>query len=1370
MRIGIRRILASKLFLVPVGVLLLYTLVGFVLIPAVIGWYVPKYARDQLKCQASVGKIRLNPYKLRFEMNDFGLTGPDGGPLVGFARLYLDCELTGFFHWAVHFKKIQLEKPSINLVVETDGSLNFAALAPKPTEEKPKTSQSRPLGLILGTVAIADGEVTVMDRRQVTPAVLSFQDLDLELRALTTLVEKDGTYSLEAGTREGETIAWQGRLSLAPFHSNGKIAFSGIRTASLWEFMQNIVNLEEPQGKLTISTDYQLSAARTPLHLALENLRVDLSGVALKLTGSEAPFFELNKFEIDSARFDLDSRALHINQFLVDGGALHVGIDEAGRNNLEQVLRSKPVAEAKETPPAVPEAGAQPAAAEGPPWAINIENFNIKNFAFSLEDVSRSLPLAAGVMGISMHSKATIEVGAKALVTIKELTTELEGVHWGVKEAHRPLFAAQRFFLEGGEINLGARTLSVARLGLSDGHIDVAVDQHGKINWERLAAARTKAAAHTATQTFLDSEDAGSSPEAAAHPMPEHRDRESTATEQPVKEPVPTEKSATAPPAPADETPWKVSIGAVDIKDIAFGLDDLSRSSPVAAGIAGISIDLKASIEAGRKTQVTVKDIATELKGLHLGVKGASKPLFAAQRLVLEGGDVDLGAKSLTIARINLSDGHLDVGRNRDGKINWEQLFAGKGDTSEQAPPKPASGQPSPWKFLLKSLELDNFRSEVMDQTAFAEKPLYQLKEFQVRVSEIDGKSPMNFAVGFGLEQGGKVALRGKVDPASPSLEVSVNLAGVVLTPVQPYLEPLITLTLDSAAVSTDGVFRYGQPGGGPKLSYEGSIWIDKLSLNQPGSKETYLGWGAMQIPQIKLAIEPNRLQIDEIKLSKPVGQLIIAEDKTVNLAKIVKEQPPASATQAPPKPQPKAAAAKSSARPAAQPAASADPFPFNIGKVKIEDGNMVFADLSLKPKFMTRIHALKGTVGKLSSEKKTMTDVQLDGRVDQYGMAKISGGLDINDFKRSTDISLVFRNVEMASMSPYSGKFAGRRIKSGKLSLDLKYRIETMRLVGDNKIIVDNLVLGEKVDSPDAVNLPLDLAIALLADANGRIDLGLPVSGELNDPQFSIGPIIWKAFVNVITKAVTAPFRALGSLLGEGAEKFDAVEFDPGKAELLPPEKEKLKKLADALQKKPQLKLVVQGQFSPEIDGLELKQLNLSRAVATRMGVQPKPDEDLGPLDLGDSKVKGALEKLFEERFGAKAFTDLEQAVKRGEIKPQTTEDDAGVDKKTKKKRKGFARLWRSTKLYKIVPGAMSPEQSDVLAGELFARLVESDPNPDEALAKLAGDRAQAIAAELQSANAIPAERINTAEAQAVADEAGVSAKLNLDVVPTGG
>lgn len=1362
MKPEMRRFLVSKRFLVPLGALLFYTLAGFLLAPIGVRWYVPKVMRDQYNCQATLGDVRINPYLLRFEARDFKLNGPDGAPLMGFARLFFDCELIGIFRKAAQFEEIRLEQPSAHVVVEPDGSLNFAVLAPKPVEPKPETSQSGSFGLILGTAAITGGEVTVTDKRQASPAALTFQDLNLELKTLTTLVDQSGLYSLEVGTHDGETFAWQGQLSLAPFHSSGRIVCSGIRTASLWQFLQNILNLERPEGSLGLSADYQLSAAQSPLRMTLENLRVDLSGVALKLPDTEAPFFELKQFAIDSARFDLASRELQVSRFLVDGGSVRVGIDEAGRSTFEKVLRSKPATEARESRPAQSDADAPPAPGEEPPWTVRVDAFELKDLGCRLEDASRSLPMAAGVSSFSMRSRATLEAGARTQVAVQDIVTEFQGVTVGVKDAPRPLFEARQLILEGGELDLGARTLNIARIGMSEGHLDVGVDPQGKSNWERLLAGGRKGGASPAPKPDADPKPSGSPPVEDGPVQPAPADMKAEGAGQP---PTPAQTSS------AGQAPWKVHVEGVDIKDMAFGLEDLSRSSPVTAGIAGLSVGLKASLEAGARTQVRVTGIASELKGLRLGVKGAPKPLFEAQKFVLEGGEVDLAAKTLTIARIHLSDGHADVGRDPDGRTNWEQLFAGKADASEPPTPKSPSGGGAPWKFLLKSFELDNFRSEVMDRTVQAEKALYQLRDFKARLAEIDGKSPMSFELGFGLEQGGKVALRGRVDPASPSVEANVSLAGVVLAPVQPYLEPLITLTLDSAAVSGEGVFRYALPGGGPKMSYQGSFGVDKLSLSQPGSKETFLGWGAMRIPQVKLTIEPNELQVGEVTLSKPVGQLIIAEDRTVNLAKIVKEQPGASEATPPPpsQPRPKSPAPGRPAGPAPSQPGSGTPFPFTIGKVRVEDGNMVFADLSLRPKFMTRIHALKGWVGKLSSVAKTRSEVQLEGRVDNYGMARITGSLDINDFKRSTDITMVFRNVEMASISPYSGRFAGRRIKSGKLSMDLKYQIQNSKLVGDNKIIVDNLVLGEKVDSPDSTNLPLDLAIALLQDSNGRIDLGLPVTGELNDPQFSLGPIIWKAFVNIITKAVTAPFRALGSLLGGGGEKFEAVEFDPGKAELLPPEKEKLKKLADALQKKPQLRLVVQGQFSPEIDGLALRQLHVTRAVVARMGGKPKSEEEFEPLDFGDSKVKGALEKLFTERFGPKALDDLEKAVKRGEIKPQPPPEEAGADKKSRKKRTGLAKLWSATKLYKIVPGVMSPEQSDVLAAELFTRLVESDPSPDEALSQLAANRAQAITSELQHAQSIPSTRLQLGEVQPVADEAGLSARFSLDTLGAG-
>ena len=385
---------------------------------------------------------------------------------------------------------------------------------------------------------------------------------------------------------------------------------------------------------------------------------------------------------------------------------------------------------------------------------------------------------------------------------------------------------------------------------------------------------------------------------------------------------------------------------------------------------------------------------------------------------------------------------------------------------------------------------------------------------------------------------------------------------------------------------------------------------------------------------------------------------------------------------------------------------------------------------------------------------------------VDRYGYAKITGILDLSDFKRSTDINVVFRNVEMASVSPYSGKFAGRRIKSGKLSTDLKYRIQDRKLVGDNQIIVENLVLGERVESPNAVHLPLDLAIALLSDSDGRINLGLPVSGDLSNPQFEVWPLIWKGIGNIITKAVTAPFRALGSLFGGENKKLDAVEFEPGMTVLLPPEKEKLKKVSDALQQKPQLKLVLLGRYSPELDGMELKQRSVRRAVAAKNGIKLNPDEDPGPLDLDDSGTRHALEKMFAERFGSPALDELGQAVKEGKIQPRPVQDESEQKAKKAKKRGVFSRMLHSVKIYKIVPGAKSLDQLHILTGELYARLVESESIDEKILVQLAANRSVAISNELQGANNVPAERIVTRDPEPLADEPGLSAALSLDVM----
>lgn len=1323
---AIRRFLTSKYFFIPAGTLLFYTLIGFFILPLALGWYVPKAAHDQLKCGVRLGKVRINPFQMSFEATGFSLSGPDGTALASFERLFIDLEPSGIFRRTAKIREITLAKPTLQVVFEADGETNLAKLIPKSAAEPPPPppSSSKPLRLLLQTVALVGGEVTITDKRQSIPATLTFRDLELNLKDLSTLLEQTGAYSLSTTTPNGETVQTQGEIGLAPWRLSGQIACRNIQAATLWGFVRDTLRLEPPAGKIDVSTAYQIDLSRSPLQLALNNFQISLADASLRLAETDKPFLELNKLGVDAARFDLPAKSIQVGKILVDGGRLHWFVDENGTSNFEKTLRPAQTPKQTATMPSPPAAKTPPASPpEAAPWKVDLETIEIKDIGFDLEDRNRVLPLAAGFSSLSLSSSVKIEAGAKTpKILIQHLVAEVKEIRVGNKGATDPLVTADRFFVEGGEADLGAGTVALARLGLSAGRIGISRDKNGEVDLQQLFTSRNA-----------------------------------------------------APPSPgAEAPPWKIKAPAVEIKDLAFNFDDLSTATPVAYGVSNISASSSVEIRTGSNTDVAVKEFSSELHGLRLGSKGGKDPAFEAQRFFVQGGEVDLGARTVSISSLGLSDGRLDVGRERDGRLNLERLFVPKSALPSDKKGKKITADNGPaWKYAVKSFELRGFRSALSDWRANPKKPLYQLKDLQLRATDIDGRSPIGVALSFAAAPGGTLKLQGKVDPAVPSVDAKVKIAKLLLSPLQPYLEPYLTLALRSASVSTDGALRYGVPKAGSKIAYDGSFSLDTLRLSAPGSKETYLGWEALQIPKLKLTVEPNNLQIKEVRLKKPQGQLIINEDKTVNLAKIVKA-PPAKKSAAPASSplsgQKESLAAKTppQERPQKPGQEGADSFPFSIGKVVVEDGNLIFADLSLQPKFMTRIHSLKGSVSRLSSAADSLAEIQLDGGVDQFGYTKITGVLDLHDIKRSSEINMVFQNVELTSVTPYSGKFAGRSIKSGKLSADLTYKIQDNQMLGDNKVIVDNLELGEHVDSPEAINLPLDLAVALLKDSSGKIDIGLPVSGDLNDPQFSIGPLIWKAFANLITKAVTAPFRALGALFGGGAEeKLDAVAFAAGQTELLPPEKEKLKKLSELLQKRPQLQVVVQGQYSPEADGLEFKRNSLHRAVGTLAGEEAPAGEDPGPLDLDDGKTRRALEKIFTERFGAAALAELNRGVKDGTVKARE-----GEEMKPKKDKAGtqnrFLAIIQSAKLYRLVPGAKSPEQSALLTAEIYARLLESEPVSEQELRQLASQRAQSVTAELADSAGVPPNRIATKDPASQPNDEGLSVKLALDALPS--
>lgn len=1123
----LKKILRSKPFIISAAVLVFYTLAGFFLAPWLVRHYVPKIVQDQLKKQASIGDVAINPYIFTVEANDFRMDEPDGQPIVGFKRLFIDFELKSLFKWAWTFRQVMLEGPRVNAVIAKDGALNLAQLAPPSEAPTPPEKDEGLPRLIIEEIGIDQGQIDFTDRRQSKPASITLTPLQLQVRNLTTLPAQEGLNTVTATSTDGERFQWTGRISLNPVTTKGKFAVEDLRTATLWEFARDELNLQPPSGKLTVSADYSVDLTGEEPEVALANLTLGLTGLALKLEHAEAPFLEIKDIRLADGRFDLSKQQVDVAKITLHGGHARLAVDEGGTLNLERIVK------AQKTP------------------------------------------------------------------------------------AHEP-------------------------------------------------------PAHTGSSKL-----------------------------------------------------WKVHLAALDLAGLALDYQDLSRSPGLRAGIGAIKTGLTAEVKAGgTQTEAAVKDISMEASGVKMALSDAPEPAVRIDRIGLEGGAYDLAPNALTLAKLAIEGGTIDLRRQADGAINLALLFRPPQTGAIARERAEAAAEGRPFQFLAKALTVSGLNAAISDLSVKPDAPIMNLENITVTLNNVGGKSPLPFEAGLGVRQGGQVSVRGTANQAEPAVEAEVQVSKLELAAFQPYLSQAAAVDLHSGTFSTQGTLRHGIKAAGARTAYQGKFRVGNLRVTETGQKQTLVGWRSLATDQLKVQLEPDRLEIGDLRVDLLTGKFVIEKDRSINVANVIKPD----------------GGAQKLEKPAA---GSAGPFPYRVRRILVTNGRVDFADLSLPTPFGTKIDELKGIVAGVSSAKDARAQVELDGRVDEYGVVKINGELNCVDPQAFTDISVVFRNVEMSSLTPYSGKFAGRKIDSGKLSVDLKYKVAQRQLAGDNQITVERLVLGEKVKSPEAMDLPLDLAIALLEDSHGVIDLGLPVKGDLDSPEFSFGELVWKAFVNLLTKIVTSPFRALGALLpGGGEESLDSVAFEPGRSDVPPPEKEKLDKLGAVLQKRPQLKLIVQGRYNPETDLRELRTASLRRTLAVSLGRKLRPGVEPGPVDFGSPETDKALEAMFGQRLGSDALKALKAEQKAAEEKAKK---DAAA--------KGAASAAEG-----------EPRDPGQLAKAMFARLAETEPIGEPDLTRLAEARSQAIVAELSEAGRIPAERIEVKPPAAVDPKDPVSAALHLE------
>jgi uncharacterized protein involved in outer membrane biogenesis len=639
--------------------------------------------------------------------------------------------------------------------------------------------------------------------------------------------------------------------------------------------------------------------------------------------------------------------------------------------------------------------------------------------------------------------------------------------------------------------------------------------------------------------------------------------------------------------------------------------------------------------------KVDVPELA--VSGLKLRPEKADADYIDLPRLELQNTHLDLAAQSLEVGKVISAGGTVSAWRAADGRVNLLDLMqrsamaggASKPAASTPPPASPTSGGSSSapaWHLSVRDVEVQHLKISVQDRQV-TPTASFTLEPLDVHVAGFSSApdARLDVTVDSTVNGTGQLTATAQMSSGSDAAAIKLDARGLDLVALQPYIAQQTGMVLLKGQLTSEVNLERKADGA---LSATGTVRVADLRTVDDASQQDFVRWKDLRIEDIRYASGAEGLRIGRIVARQPYARVIVFPNLTTNVQEILtpkKGQSRAGGTSAPSngqvqtvsltQPPPARKERKSKDRKvtvAAATPAPVTPFPVSIGDVQIIDASANYTDNWIQPHVAMGIQTLNGSISGLSSAPSSRAKVQLEGKVDRYAPVHIGGQVNLLSAATYSDIKLSFKGLEMTAVTPYSGRFAGYKINKGKLSVDLGYKIENRQLAAEQRFVIDQLQLGDRVESKDAMKLPLRLAVALLKDRNGVIDIGLPMKGSLDDPQFSVGPLVWKAFVNLLEKMVTAPFAALGHLFG-GGEQMNIIEFAPGSAELDASAQDRLKGVIKSLTERPQLELDVPAAFSSDLDRRSLAAARLNQQLAQASGRNRKAVVPLDESVLSD-------------------------------------------------------------------------------------------------------------------------------------------------------
>lgn len=635
------------------------------------------------------------------------------------------------------------------------------------------------------------------------------------------------------------------------------------------------------------------------------------------------------------------------------------------------------------------------------------------------------------------------------------------------------------------------------------------------------------------------------------------------------------------------------------------------------------------------KTRASVTDFA-----LAPQTKGGTAPI-AWQKLDATLDAFDLATQTATVGAVTADGLKLAVQRLADKRINLLQLFA-------SAPARHgARGKPSPWHWSVAQLGFKNSAVAFTDDAAGPRPVKVQLDKLEGSLDHLSDKLDAASAVKLSGATGrGTFSLAGTLWPSPLRADLQVDTRRIDISGLEPYYGVPLNVTLSRARVTSRGKLRYDMRGAQPTITYRGDAALENVRIQDKLTGDDFLRWRELDARNLDVALgsDAPRVSIGNLALRSFYARMIINANGRLNLADVVANpasapvsvtranqsaaaapavaQQPAGATSSTP------TAAVATAATTGTPTAAATPMPatdIHIGGITLTDGQLNFTDDFINPNYTANLTRLHGNIGAFGTTPNAPpAQIAVQAALNDNAPVDINGTLNPLQPVAALDIKGTATGVELTRLSAYSTRYTGYPITDGKLNADVQYKLDNRKLAADNHIYITQLTFGERDESPGIKHLPVKLAVALLKDSQGNIDVNLPVTGSLDDPQFSVGGLVWRALVNLIGKAVTAPFRLLGAAFGGGhGEDLDYVPFAPGSAVLDKDAQARLGKIVAMLDKKPALVLDITGRVDPAKDVPGLREVTVENLVRRAMLLDTQGRHaDVSPAALASAHV----------------------------------------------------------------------------------------------------------------------------------------------------